>query len=320
MSTITTHEDTKTFGSASVIKVMFTEQQQQPVSTIIQIVTSSVTGTDGNGNPYPTPTSTRQQTEIGGNSFGGYATIVTVAAASGGFVLVVFVVAWLIRRRESVKKNDVVLEMGSNIHNDQSSAIPPAATPDLESLEEGETAVPMLGDVDLDTQRYLIGKHSSTADTKDVSIITSHSENAANLTATMMGIRRLRKLDVEKLSSNTQLARETAPTSNLNLERHLQRCHGTYHTWSHELVLEWARLKRLDPAIFKLTDLFKQRWMYIHSKKNAVFKIFGEFIQAVEFLNDSSQVINHAAGAVTVTDDVDVGGEVLPQYEDATNQ
>ncbi|KAJ3329034.1 hypothetical protein HDU76_008780 [Blyttiomyces sp. JEL0837] len=50
----------------------------------------------------------------------------------------------------------------------------------------------------------------------------------------------------------TQSVQEAAPTSNTNLENHLQRVYGVYATWSHEVVMEWARLKKLDEAVVKI--------------------------------------------------------------------
>ncbi|KAJ3320240.1 hypothetical protein HDU76_000351 [Blyttiomyces sp. JEL0837] len=109
---------------------------------------------------------------------------------------------------------------------------------------------------------------------------------------------------------------EVAPTSNTDLEIHLQRSYGLFHTWNHALVMKWARLKELDPTI---VDIMKDyhidgsllATLDVHSLKEKCnvqeFRIRAKFIQAVEVLKDSRNVLSTSMNN-------DATG-LLPRYE-----
>ncbi|KAJ3289595.1 hypothetical protein HDU76_007513 [Blyttiomyces sp. JEL0837] len=121
-----------------------------------------------------------------------------------------------------------------------------------------------------------------------------------------------------------QTLRETAPTSNTNLETYMQRVYGIYDTWSHEYVMEWARLKRLDPAVVEIMKNYHidgplLSTLDVHSLKEKCgvddFRLRAKFIQSVEFLKDSSQSLRNQS-----TGNEDGDGDNLPQYEGSANQ
>ncbi|KAJ3264788.1 hypothetical protein HDU76_012132, partial [Blyttiomyces sp. JEL0837] len=115
---------------------------------------------------------------------------------------------------------------------------------------------------------------------------------------------------------------EGAPTSNINLENHLQRVYGRYSSWTHELVMEWSRLKRLDQAVIEILRNYRidgplLATLDVHSLKEKCdvqdFRLRAKFMQAVEFLKDSNQVITSSTTMAVSDGD----GEDLPQYETA---
>ncbi|KAJ3329016.1 hypothetical protein HDU76_008823 [Blyttiomyces sp. JEL0837] len=84
------------------------------------------------------------------------------------------------------------------------------------------------------------------------------------------------------------------------------------------MVMEWARLKRVDAAVVEVLKNYRidgplLSTLDIHSLKDKCdvqdFRVRAKFMQAVEFLKDSSRVIANS------TNHVD--GEGLPQYEGA---
>ncbi|KAJ3327830.1 hypothetical protein HDU76_011036 [Blyttiomyces sp. JEL0837] len=113
-----------------------------------------------------------------------------------------------------------------------------------------------------------------------------------------------------------QTLRETAPTSNTNLEIQLQRVYGIYNTWSHEQVMEWwieetgSCNYHIDGPLLATLD--------VHSLKEKCgdedFRLRAKFIQAVEFLKDSSQSLRNVSAGNDVNDDS------LPQYERSADQ
>ncbi|KAJ3304622.1 hypothetical protein HDU76_005148, partial [Blyttiomyces sp. JEL0837] len=114
-------------------------------------------------------------------------------------------------------------------------------------------------------------------------------------------------LSVEELQPDIQrelylqTVREAAPTSNINLENHLQRLYGLYTTWSHEFVMDWANVKRLDPAVVKI---FREKFDIQD------FRLRAKVIQAVEFLKDSARVISERP-----RDDDERMDNLLPEYQ-----
>ncbi|KAJ3286660.1 hypothetical protein HDU76_007952 [Blyttiomyces sp. JEL0837] len=110
--------------------------------------------------------------------------------------------------------------------------------------------------------------------------------------------------------------REVAPASNTDLEIHLQRSYGLFNSWSHALVMEWARLKELDPAIVEIMRNYNidgplLATLDVHSLKEKCnvqeFRLRAKFIQAVEFLKDSRNVLSTSMNN-------DATG-MLPRYE-----
>ncbi|KAJ3327297.1 hypothetical protein HDU76_012043 [Blyttiomyces sp. JEL0837] len=98
----------------------------------------------------------------------------------------------------------------------------------------------------------------------------------------------------------------------------MQRVYGSYKFWTHEYVMEWARLKRLDSGVVEILRNYRidgplLATLDVHSLKDKChvqdFRLRAKFMQAVEFLKDSSQLIANTTGIT------DADNEVLPQYE-----
>ncbi|KAJ3290863.1 hypothetical protein HDU76_007349 [Blyttiomyces sp. JEL0837] len=145
------------------------------------------------------------------------------------------------------------------------------------------------------------------------------SQDAGSTTGNQVSLLELRPEVQQMLYS--QSVREAAPTSNTDLENHLQRTQGLYDTWSHELVMQWARLKRLDAAVVKIfrdyhIDGPSLSTLTIHSLKDKFdvqdFRLRAKVIQAIEFLKDSSRAIYERHGD---DDDDMMFDNSLPEYQ-----
>ncbi|KAJ3311461.1 hypothetical protein HDU76_003127 [Blyttiomyces sp. JEL0837] len=113
----------------------------------------------------------------------------------------------------------------------------------------------------------------------------------------------------------------------IELEIHLQRTYGLYTTWSHHLVLDWARVKKVDKVIFNiLRDYYVDGELLstldVHSLKSKLniqdFRIRAKFIQCVEFLKDSHNVLVAAGGPSQQGQDGD--DTYLPEYSGRSTQ
>ncbi|KAJ3331624.1 hypothetical protein HDU76_002682 [Blyttiomyces sp. JEL0837] len=103
------------------------------------------------------------------------------------------------------------------------------------------------------------------------------------------------------------------PEPRSSFENHL-RLHGSYDLWTNELVMERARLKRLDSAVVEILRNYRidgpllatldDHWL--KEKCNVPdSSLRAQFMQEVEFLKDSHQFIANS----------NANGGSLPQYE-----
>ncbi|KAJ3309513.1 hypothetical protein HDU76_003585 [Blyttiomyces sp. JEL0837] len=203
------------------------------------------------------------------------------------------------------------------------AVIMPAA-PDM-NLEVDELAtVSWLSELHPTTQQTLFAKNANSNTNTNADVNTSSP--TSKLAALQNNVQRQPETSDAKFTVEIEpsmqrfiysdIIREGAPTSNINLENYLQRLHGSYSSWTHEFVMEWARLKGLDAAVVEILRNYRidgplLARLDVHSLKEKCdvqdFRLRAKFMQAVEFLKDRSQVIANSSG---ITDN-----EVLPQYE-----
>ncbi|KAJ3293236.1 hypothetical protein HDU76_007073, partial [Blyttiomyces sp. JEL0837] len=307
-------------------------RDQNPWSTItiLHVVTES----------DPAPTSTNLPTanyQTSSNS----KVIAAVTVSSIGSLLIIFALAWYIRRRENRKVNELVGDKEATSGNENEirvesdTSLPvvlSSASPDVGLEAEASATVQWLTELHPTIQQSLMAKHSDSA-TNINAEVDSSSPTSKNIDTTLHRNLPPQSQSVdEKFTQeiepsmqrfiHSEIISEGAPTSNINLENHLQRVYGSYRLWTNEFVMEWARLKRLDSAVVEILRNYRidgplLATLDVHSLKEKCdvqdFRLRAKFMQAVEFLKDSHQVINNSA-TVSVSQ-----GEGLPQYEDATN-
>ncbi|KAJ3299212.1 hypothetical protein HDU76_006379, partial [Blyttiomyces sp. JEL0837] len=322
-------------------------QQQGAASTFVSTLTVTSTITPGS-NPSPA-TPSRYPTGSGATSSN--VTIISAVTAAGVVCLFAILgLAWYVRRRDKLKNNELIAmetalptqgtsdnNQPSNQITDPSSTSEAPALPDL-NIEKDEAATAQwLPEIHPATQQTLFAKQSNSNVNNDAKLnvtsgsatVTREAKLSTKGSTTVIGNSQSQAQGLdEKFSQEieprmqrfivSEIVRENAPTSNINLENHLQRLYGTYGSWTHELVMEWARRKRVDPAVVEILRSYRidgplLATLDIHSLKEKCdvqdFRLRAKFIQAVEFLKDSSQVIANS----TVINDTD--GEGLPQCE-----
>ncbi|KAJ3320239.1 hypothetical protein HDU76_000350 [Blyttiomyces sp. JEL0837] len=213
---------------------------------------------------------------------------------------------------------------------------PSKISPHQSTTEEGEQEPVLmtvwLREVDPDVQRqqFLNNRHSVVIGTQQTQqTIATRTESESKSANQSLLIDSSPRERVGKNKRNTRMAhpspqlsryeqtvREVAPTSNTDLEIHLQRSYGLFHTWNHALVMEWARLKELDPIIVNIMkdyhiDGSLVASLDVHSLKEKCnvqeFRIRAKFIQAAEFLKDSRNVLSTSMSNDAIS--------MLPRYE-----
>ncbi|KAJ3294916.1 hypothetical protein HDU76_006907 [Blyttiomyces sp. JEL0837] len=236
--------------------------------------------------------------------------------------------------------NDVT----ANDHVDRWQAHPSARVTtnfDIDITQEKSSQIPWLQDLDVVTRRHRLEANSSSNVQQNPSRSSNTPSMPTNSKKSSLNtyheqLHQPHEDSFEKLNQEiepgrqrilyAEIVRESAPTSNINLENHLQRLYGKYDTWSHEFVMEWANLKRLDPGVVEilknyLIDGPLLSTLDVHSLKEKCdvqdSRLRAKFMQAVEFLKESSQFI---ANSINNMANLDIVGDSLPQYEDAPDQ
>ncbi|KAJ3331488.1 hypothetical protein HDU76_003045 [Blyttiomyces sp. JEL0837] len=297
---------------------------QDSASTVFATVTLLNTATELKPSPSPTNSTpqigaTAPETKV----------IAAVASASVVSLLAVFLIAWIIQRREKLAGKQVIAADDTVENSEVSVEMDPLPTtapqPPTSDLDiDVSTTAHWLPELDPEIQRRLAAKHASSniaANTSTVSAIAAMHHKPNSNVAPLDTVDEKFTQEIEPSMQrfiHREIISEAAPTSNINLENHLHRLYGTFSTWNHELVMEWARLKRLEPAVIEILRNYQMdgqllATMDIHSLKDKCdvqdFRLRAKFMQGVEFLKDSSQLIANS----TAIDNVD--GDSLPQYE-----
>ncbi|KAJ3299315.1 hypothetical protein HDU76_006353 [Blyttiomyces sp. JEL0837] len=251
---------------------MPTPSQRETVLT--QIVTSVVIATSTGGGVVITPTQTVAHT--GPNSANVNKSIPIIAGISGGSLLLIFALAWYLRRCEKMTPKQLEGNRMSSLAEETAG----------NATYDNMTSSALIASGDI-VQREIVLDDKFTKEIQP--------EVQQTLYIQSMG--------------------EAAPTSNINLENHLQRVYGDYTTWTHEFVMEWARLKRVHPAVVEILKNYRINGALIatldvNSLKEKCdvqdFRLRAKFLQAVEFLKDSSS--QSASSGLN-------GEDSLPQYE-----
>ncbi|KAJ3332522.1 hypothetical protein HDU76_013960 [Blyttiomyces sp. JEL0837] len=305
----------------------------------------------------PVPVSTSQQASASTKML-----LPILVSSLGGTALLVFAFLWYIHRRDrsgrkaankttrnessvTEQNHDSVITVSSVAENPETNgngqmAMLTPISSDHKSMTNPDGSEPVAVtvwlrnlDPDILRSRHLNQAGSGTQDSFE-NIVHADETPVTPVNQTLLR----REVFGEELGRNTQISYEvqrtlkasryeqmrgTAPTSTTNLEIQFQRLYGFYNTWSHEHVMEWAGLKRLDPAV---VEIFKNyhidgpllATLDVHSLKEKCgvedFRLRAKFIQAVEFLKDSSRSLrNLSTGS-------DVDGDSLPQYERSPDQ
>ncbi|KAJ3323637.1 hypothetical protein HDU76_013599 [Blyttiomyces sp. JEL0837] len=293
--------------------------QQNPFSIIVATVTIVNDGPESNLQPSA-PTSTNLPT-------GNYQTsssskvIAAAATSSVGALLVICAFAWFIRRREKQKVDEVIAKEAAkpSVEIDNRVAMDTVATtglssavPELQTEEIELATVPWLAELHPTTQQSLFSKHANSNANYNA-VVNTISPTSKTLTALQNNnVDQKFASEIEPSMQRfiySEIINEGAPTSNINLENHLQRVHGSYTLWTHEFVIEWARLKRVDSAVVGIL----KTTLDVHSLKEKCnvqdFRLRAKFMQAVEYLKDSHRLIMNST-TIAATD-----GDGLPQYE-----
>ncbi|KAJ3310655.1 hypothetical protein HDU76_003320 [Blyttiomyces sp. JEL0837] len=336
---------------------------QDAITRIITLeVTQSIVGTITHIPPVPSTTSQHSSLQSPSSSTRMWMTIL-MSSLGGTALLVLAFVFYIHRRDRSKinQENQISPHERSTTeqNNDSVIIVPPASLNATEDTGQMLTPTPIspdhkarnnpnaseavavtvwLRDLDLDVVRSRYQNQAGLENDLDSFENGLHGDESP-VTPVHQAVILRREVFGEELGRNAQTTyevqrnlqasrheeslRDTAPTSNTNLEVQLQRVYGIYNTWGHEHVMEWAGLKRLDPAV---VEIFKSyhidgpllATLDVHSLKEKCgvedFRLRAKFIQAVEFLKDSSQSLrNRSTG-----DDVD--GDSLPQYERSADQ
>ncbi|KAJ3298896.1 hypothetical protein HDU76_006419 [Blyttiomyces sp. JEL0837] len=319
------------------------DNHNQETTTVIQVVTATATGPGGAAVATPT----NDQSEAAANSSSS-TKIILFVVGGGGPLLLILGLAWYLRRRqrpEMEKKNkylhDEFSERKKNIDhkisdideatvkidNNSTPADPTKAKVSSphqyqtdDDHQEPVLITVWLREVDPDVQRQqfwnnLDSEVIGTQETQQQTMEPTPGPTDQSLPKERLG-RNKRNTRIAhpslQLSRYEQAVREVAPTSNTDLEIHLQRSYGLFHTWNHSLVMEWARLKDLDPAIVDIMKDFHidgalLATLDVHSLKEKChvqeFRLRAKFIQAVEFLKDSRNTLstfmdNDASGSL----------------------
>ncbi|KAJ3285349.1 hypothetical protein HDU76_008151 [Blyttiomyces sp. JEL0837] len=267
--------------------------------------------------------------------------IAAVATTSVVSLTIIFALAWFFRRREDRKSNEASTEATpaeSNINQSEHHWISEgAAFPELNLEPEVSPTVQWLSELHPATQQSLFEKNSnptSNVNTDATNSTSQKSKQTPNGSVTDSNAQQQQQQSqavdekfYQEIDPNLQsslysaIVSESAPTSNINLENHLQRLYGSYTLWTYEFVMEWARLKKLDSeewVIFHYRiDGQLLSTLDVHSLKDKCdvqdFRLRAKFMQAVEFLKDSHRVVANSAAIANSTE------ESLPEYAGAVD-